>query len=90
MSNIIAKIENSYGIGKLNQEFDFSRSSTVLVYAPNGVMKTSFTKTLSDYSQEKDPADAIYPDRLSKVEFQDGNAQLGGYRRLQGRTWLPQ
>ena len=50
MGNIRVNIENCYGIGKMNHTFDFSQKPTVIVYAPNGMMKTSFTKTLKAYA----------------------------------------
>lgn len=45
--------ENCYGIKKLKHEFSFSaRHHTQLVYAPNGMMKTSFAKTLKGLSEQ--------------------------------------
>ncbi len=47
MKKLDIKLENCYGIGKLEYSFDFSYSNTHLIYAPNGTMKSSFAKTLS-------------------------------------------
>jgi len=47
---------------KLNQEFDFSDDSKVYaIYAPNGVMKTSFAKVFDDYAGGKiESRDAVF------------------------------
>ena len=49
MEKLTLKFENCYGIKKLEHEFDFSSFKTFAIYAPNGVMKTSFAKTFDDY-----------------------------------------
>ena len=63
--------ENCFGIGKFDHEFDFQKSNTHLVYAPNGTMKTSFAKTFDliakDDSKNK-PGDRIFPHRKPKCE----------------------
>ncbi len=57
------RFENCYGI----KEFDmgtginFSKSNKALIYAPNGVMKTSFTKVFEDLSKGKASRDRIFP-----------------------------
>lgn len=48
VNKINLNLQNCYGIKKLKKELDFSSSKTVAIYAPNGVMKTSFAKTFSD------------------------------------------
>lgn len=45
MEKIKIDLRNCFGIGAFVQEFDFSNTNSVLIYAPNGVMKTSFAKT---------------------------------------------
>ncbi|WP_010289438.1 hypothetical protein [Kurthia massiliensis] len=49
MEKITVEFENCYGIKKMLHEFDFSYDSTKIIYAPNGVMKSSFANTLDDY-----------------------------------------
>lgn len=61
-------IENCYGIGKLDHEFDFAKTSIYLIYAQNGVFKTSFAKTLKTLIDRKEPKDEIFADRKSKTE----------------------
>ena len=48
MDNLTLDLENCYGIKKLQAKFDFSKKRTFSIYAPNGVMKTSFAKTFKD------------------------------------------
>lgn len=70
------RIKNCYGITAFSHEFDFSKKSPVLIYSPNGVMKTSFAKTLKDYSDGKRSKDYIFTDRetLLSISDQDGKA----------------
>lgn len=76
MSNIHVHIENCFGIGRLDHVFDFSQKPVVVVYAPNGMMKTSFTKTLREYAEGKSGCDAIYTSRRSCATFDDGGEPL--------------
>lgn len=59
MNKLKLELENCYWIKKLYHELDFSSCKTFVIYAPNGVMKTSFTKTLKDIANEKTPRDQI-------------------------------
>lgn len=54
--------ENCYGIKKFDMGtgIDFSKSNKALIYAPNGVMKTSFTKVFEDLSKGEAPKDRIF------------------------------
>jgi len=69
-------LENCYGIAKLNTEFDFRISSTMIIYAPNGCMKTSFAKTMNTISKGKKPEDEIFTDRISTCSVTDDNSDL--------------
>ncbi len=67
----IINIENCYGIGKIQEKFlDFSRSNSYLLYAQNGVFKTSFAKSLTDLINNEMPKDNFYPNRRSKIEIE--------------------
>ena len=63
-----------YGIKKLSHEFSFS-NKTFAIYAPNGVMKTSFAKTLSDYANNKDTKDLAFPHRETTRSIKIENNQ---------------
>ncbi len=64
-------IENCYGIGKIKDiSLDFSEAKSCLLYAQNGVFKTSFAKSLTDLINNEMPKDNFYPKRESKIEIE--------------------
>ena len=74
MEKVIIDFENCYGISKLEKEFDFSKKNIFAIYAPNGVMKTSFAKTFQDISAAQDSKDRIFKDRETKRVVKDENS----------------
>lgn len=60
------RLKNCYGISRFAFVFDFVTLKAFCVYAPNGAMKTSLAKTLSDYSNKRESRDVMYPDRTSE------------------------
>ena len=40
MKTLTLKLENCYGIRKLDEKLDFSTAKAIAIYAPNGSMKT--------------------------------------------------
>src|SRR3989344_3210247 len=75
MKSLKLKLQNCYGIKKLEKDFDFSSNGTYAIYAPNGVMKTSFAKTFKDLSLGLDSKDLIFPERETSREIkkEDGS-----------------
>jgi DNA polymerase III gamma/tau subunit len=77
MKKLDINLENCYGIGKLSHSFDFSKSNSYLIYAPNGTMKSSFAKTFNDISKndkKTTPCDRIYQSRKTTYEVKiDGS-----------------
>lgn len=69
-------MEYCYGIGKLQKDLEFSHKGYA-IYAPNGVMKTSFAKALKDLSQGKSPTDLAFPSRTSKCNITLNGQPLG-------------
>lgn len=65
MKKLAINFENCYGIKKLEYAFDFSKKNAYSIYAPNGFMKTSFSKTFLDLSEKRDSVDLVFPDRIS-------------------------
>ena len=63
MSSLKINLKNCYGIKKIEKEFDFSHNNTFAIYAPNGVMKTSFAKTFKDLSLNLLSKDLIFTER---------------------------
>ncbi|MBE7446673.1 MAG: hypothetical protein HS132_16165 [Planctomycetia bacterium] len=74
MNKLQINLENCYGIKKLKKEFNFSSSKTFAIYAPNGVMKTSFSKTFKDLSIGVNSKDLIFPNRetIREIKKEDG------------------
>lgn len=75
MQKISVNLKHCYGINSLSHEFDFSNKPAALIYAPNGVMKTSFAKTFKDLSKDIESKDRIYPNRPTSrsVKLEDGS-----------------
>jgi len=75
MRGIDINLKNCYGIRDLQAKVDFSSSNTITIYAPNGMMKTSFARTFKDFSQGLETKDLIFPDRISvrKINRENGN-----------------
>lgn len=68
-------LKNCYGIKKLEKDFNFSANGTYAIYAPNGVMKTSFAKTFRDLSLGLNSMDLIFPKRetIREIKKEDGS-----------------
>lgn len=75
MKNLLVSFENCYGIKRLNETFDFTETNTYAIYAPNGMMKSSFEKTFYDLSKGKDTSDLVFPSRttIRNIQDEDGN-----------------
>lgn len=79
MKKLDINLENCYGIGKLNHSFDFTKSNSYLIYAPNGTMKSSFAKTFFDISKNDKkikPCDRIYQERKTKYEIKNDGVNI--------------
>lgn len=64
-------LKNCYGISELVHEFDFNITRGYAIYAPNGFMKTSFSKTFDDLAKGRETNDLIFPDRASSRVIKD-------------------
>lgn len=60
-----------YGIRQLKQEFDYSGTNAIALYAPNGAMKSSLAKTFRDLAAGKPSGDRIFPGRKSSRTITD-------------------
>lgn len=60
MKKLNINFEHCYGIKKLAHTFDFSAKKTFAIYAPNGIMKTSFAKTFMDFSKKEKSKDLVF------------------------------
>lgn len=65
---------NCYGIPALEHEFSFENNNMpVAIYAPNGLMKTSFARSFKDFSSKQAPKDIVYPERETRFHVVDQN-----------------
>ena len=68
MTELEIHLENCYGIRRFKHIFNFSESKTQLVYAPNGVMKSSLALTLEDIAEGRVSRDRIFSHRVNHRE----------------------
>ncbi|MFA7256980.1 MAG: hypothetical protein WC047_05340, partial [Kiritimatiellales bacterium] len=73
MKKLTVDFEHCYGIKKLQAEFDFEKGRVHAIYAPNGVMKTSFANAFHDLSQGTESTDRIWKNRETKRTVKDEN-----------------
>lgn len=76
MENIYLSLTNCFGIESLEYEFDFAKGNTFVIYAKNGMMKTSFAKTFQAIQKNKrsEIRDAIYDkDGIADVKIDGVN-----------------
>lgn len=73
MKTLTLKLENCYGIRKLDEELDFSTAKAIAIYAPNGSMKTSLAQTFQDIAAGTDSKDRIFPARVCTRIVRDEN-----------------
>lgn len=77
MDKMVIKLDNCYGIKRLEHTFDFTNNkSTQLIYSPNGIMKTSLANTLDDYSKGVESSDRVNPTLETHREVIDETGEL--------------
>ena len=60
MDSLSIELKNCYGINTFEHEFDFTKNKAILIYVPNGAMKTSFAKTMQRLSNGQEPEEKLY------------------------------
>lgn len=75
MNHINLNLEYCYGIKRLKTTLDFSNKSMTVLYAQNGVMKTSLAETFAAVSIGGCPSDRIVPSHSTVCEITDENGQ---------------
>ena len=66
MKELRILLTNSFGIGKLDYKFDLSEDDNVImIYAPNGSMKTSLARTFLSIEEKHKPEDLIVNSRIT-------------------------
>jgi hypothetical protein len=79
MNQLKVELENCFGIKRLNHEFNFTRENNVnVIYAKNGLMKTSFTKVFKKFQEGKESEikDLIFEDREPIKNIQADNIDI--------------
>lgn len=71
MKKLSLALEHCYGIRKLDIVLDYSKSSTVAIYAPNGAMKSSLANTFQDIADGSPSRDRIFQTRVTRREVKD-------------------
>lgn len=78
MNKLKVSLKNCYGIQSLDYEFDFkaseSRVKAYAIYAPNGLMKTSFSRTFETLAKGELPKEERYNRISTHVVESDDNA----------------
>lgn len=78
MKELSVELVNCYGIKSLNYCFDFgnaaNRKKSFAIYAPNGLMKTSFTKTFDRLSEGSLPKEERFNRPAQATVLIDGGA----------------
>ena len=68
MRSLTIDLEHCYGIRRLSAELDFTDCSAYAIYAPNGVMKSSFAQAFKDIATGTSSRDRVFPSRLTRRE----------------------
>lgn len=71
MNRLSLTLEHCYGIRNLNAVLDYTQSSTVAIYAPNGSMKSSLANTFQDIANGSLPKDRVFQHRVTRHEVKD-------------------
>lgn len=71
MKQLKLDFEHCYGIRRLNATLDFADCSAYAVYAPNGMMKSSFAQTFKDIADGEESRDRVFPDRVTRRNVVD-------------------
>lgn len=82
MNKLKISLKNCYGIQSLDHEFDFNpgtnpakpKAKACAIYAPNGLMKSSFAKTFEALAKGENPKEERYNRTTTCVVEADGNA----------------
>ena len=62
MEKLRIRLKNCFGIRYLDETVDFNGKNAVVIYAPNGTMKTSFANTFKAIEKNTEPRDRLNPD----------------------------
>lgn len=66
MKTLSIDFENCYGIKRLTYSFDFRSGAAYAIYAPNGMMKSSFAQAFKDIAARTNSTDRVFPHRITR------------------------
>lgn len=69
MGPLDISLTNCFGIRELNHTFDLSKDKTIMIYAPNGTMKTSLARTFLCLENNHNAANLIDGTKESSYSF---------------------
>lgn len=79
MDKLKVELINCYGISSFNETLDFTthprKAKAYAIYAPNGLMKTSFTKTFDALSKGEQPKEERF-NRQSTFKVETDNSEI--------------
>ncbi|MEL0643312.1 hypothetical protein V6251_02890 [Olleya sp. Ti.3.14] len=75
MEKLKLDLEYCYGIERLTEEIAFGTSNTVVIYASNGIMKTSLANTFKALQNGTQPKDRLF-NKASKCEISCDNTVI--------------
>jgi hypothetical protein len=71
VKKVSIELQHCYGIKSLTATLDFSTQSAQAIYAPNGVMKSSFAQAFQDLARGTSSRDRIFDDRTCVRDVRD-------------------
>lgn len=78
MDELKLKLENCYGIQKMNESIDYSNNNVAIIYAPNGTMKSSLAKTFEDIRDDRPVEEKVFGfQSLCNITDENGVKILG-------------
>lgn len=82
-NNLDISLTNCFGIGKLDMRFNLLDDNTIMIYAPNGTMKTSLGRTLLCLENNHNASDLI--DQTKESSF---SLLLNGKKLESGQVYV--
>lgn len=80
MDRLDISLHNCFGIGEFVYSFDLSKDNVIIIYAPNGTMKTSLARTFLCLENNLNAADLIDDTKESSYSFSfDGGKLESGH-----------
>ena len=71
MDRVIVDLRHCYGINALVHTFDFTARRQNVIYAPNGVMKSSLARTFKDVAEGRASLDRIHKELPTSRSIKD-------------------